>query len=67
MNIKHYFETIVRDVIDELEERHPGLFEAMIDGIVQDRGCNQREAIQELIQFGMTLRKSLEARGVRYE
>jgi hypothetical protein len=66
MNIRHHFETVIRGVMDELEECHPGLFEAMIDGVVQDRGCSQREAILELIQFGAALRKSLDARGVRY-
>ena len=55
------FEKALSDLLRELRRTHPWLLEAMIEGLMQDRGCSEDEAIRELAQFETTIKHLLEA------
>jgi hypothetical protein len=55
------FEKSLSDLLREWRRTSPWLLEAMIEGLMEDKGCSRDEAIRELAEWETTLKQMLEA------
>ena len=58
---KRDFEKALGDLLRELRRTHPWLLQAIIEGLMEERGCSEDEAIRELAEFETRLKHMLEA------
>jgi hypothetical protein len=57
---KRDFEKALSDLLRELRRTNPWLLQAMIEDLMDAKGCSEDEAIRMLAEFEMTARDMLE-------
>jgi hypothetical protein len=58
---KRDFEKTMSDLLRELRRAHPWVLQAMIEALMEERGCSEDEAIRELAEFETLTKRLLEA------
>lgn len=58
---KRDFEKALSVLLREWRRTRPWLLQAMIEGVMEERGCSEDEAIRELAEFETTIKHLLEA------
>jgi hypothetical protein len=58
---KRDFEKALSDLLRELRRTRPWLLEAMIEGLMEDKGLSEDQAIRKLAEFETSLEQLLEA------
>jgi hypothetical protein len=58
---KRDFEKSLSDLLRELRRTRPWLLEAMIEGLMEDKGLSEDKAIRKLAEFETTIANLLEA------
>ena len=60
-DIKREFEEAMSELLRELRRTHPCLLTAIIDGVMEQQGCSEDEAIRWLAEFETTVKQMLDA------